>query len=735
MRVPHLALLLACAAALGGCPGTPTTAAGKGKASPAPIVAGFHTGRVVDVAGSPVAGLLVRGYIISDVGGGLTGLVRVPIVSTSGSGVVGNNGAAYHVAADDGPVSATTGADGTFTLKAPVGSHLNLEAAKSDELKAFQPDVAPEAHDLTLQLAPTGAIAGVVKASTAGVTKLLGVDVFIPGSSYVAKTAEDGHYTLDHVPVGLFPLVASKAGLGQAIVKDVKVASKQTTAAPDLILTVVPPAIAAVTPANGPVGTTVTLTGEHFGADAGDLLDVKFAGTSAIKPERVDEHTIKVKVPEGAATGGLVVTVAGIPSNDIRFPVVKRIDLPSDRPGQPLDLALHGSRTLLPTVLDTDGKAVDKPALTWTAEGAVSVDATGKITGMTEGSGTVTVHAGSLDATSPVKVAGLLAGIQAFGAIPDRQGVDSLSGPAIDAEGGVWALLVHVQFGSPANSYSKLFHLAPGGAAPVADGPALDGLSNQVGTDGQGHILVASGNKLLRFGADGKAVELPGSGSVLLNEPRAITGDAVGNVYVVASHPPVGSKFKPDLVLCKVDATGAVTALAGGEQGYMDGKGTAARFYSPVAIAADAAGLVYMIDQTSVRRIAADGSVSLVAGVPLEASVNGPGLFLPPFSPLGSKDGTGAAASFTNPNGLVVEPATGQLLVADRGWLRRIVPGTGVVTTWLGSDAPPAEPTAAETFVGLASVGAFKFGVALAKDGTLWTYQDGPVRVRLGAGL
>jgi sugar lactone lactonase YvrE len=140
--------------------------------------------------------------------------------------------------------------------------------------------------------------------------------------------------------------------------------------------------------------------------------------------------------------------------------------------------------------------------------------------------------------------------------------------------------------------------------------------------------------------------------------------DAAGNVYVTELN---GHTIR------KITPAGVVSTLAGafGQAGSSNGTGTAARFRSPSAITADAAGNLYVADTGNhlVRKVTLAGVVSTVAG-----------------SGTGSADGTGAAATFNQPEGIAFDAASGRLYVADSGnnKIRQIASG-GVVTTLAGS--------------------------------------------------
>ena len=141
--------------------------------------------------------------------------------------------------------------------------------------------------------------------------------------------------------------------------------------------------------------------------------------------------------------------------------------------------------------------------------------------------------------------------------------------------------------------------------------------------------------------------------------------DGAGNLYV-------GDGYTIRKV---VTATGAVTTIAGapGQEGSTDGVGAAARFYGSGGIASDGAGNLYVTDTSNdtIRKfVIATGAVTTIAGKPLYT---------------GSDDGTGAAARFAGPAGIVADGA-GNLYVVDmvNCTIRKVVIATGAVTTIAG---------------------------------------------------
>ncbi len=76
-----------------------------------------------------------------------------------------------------------------------------------------------------------------------------------------------------------------------------------------IVLTAATPTISGFTPTSGPVGTSVTITGTNFSATAASN-SVKFNGTTATVTSST-ATSISTKVPPGATTGKITVTVAG----------------------------------------------------------------------------------------------------------------------------------------------------------------------------------------------------------------------------------------------------------------------------------------------------------------------------------------------------------------------------------------------------------------------------------------
>jgi sugar lactone lactonase YvrE len=152
----------------------------------------------------------------------------------------------------------------------------------------------------------------------------------------------------------------------------------------------------------------------------------------------------------------------------------------------------------------------------------------------------------------------------------------------------------------------------------------------------------------------GTASDLVGAAACAVGANGAIVGPGLAVPYGVAVLPSGGVVIADESnhVLRNVSLDGALSAFAGtGETGTSDGPRLMARFAHPVAVAADAAGDVFVSDYVAhrIRRVAADGTVTTVAG-------DGTG---------GFKDGPGAQAQFWGQEGLTVTPDGKTLYVAD----------------------------------------------------------------------
>jgi sugar lactone lactonase YvrE len=148
------------------------------------------------------------------------------------------------------------------------------------------------------------------------------------------------------------------------------------------------------------------------------------------------------------------------------------------------------------------------------------------------------------------------------------------------------------------------------------------------------------------------------------NSPTGIAVGTDGTVFVADTQ---------NSTIRKVTADGNVTTFAGvpGVMGSNDGNGTNAQFNAPQGIAVDSSGFVYVADtgNSTIRKISPSGSVSTLAGVAGYTNVF---------------DGIGTNAQFNHPQALAVDNG-GQLYIADTwNYTIRKITSDGNVTTLAG---------------------------------------------------
>jgi len=172
---------------------------------------------------------------------------------------------------------------------------------------------------------------------------------------------------------------------------------------------------------------------------------------------------------------------------------------------------------------------------------------------------------------------------------------------------------------------------------------------------------VTAGISLLAGGLGGRGAVDGATRDARLCFPGAMAQGADGTVYFVDCG-----------AIRAWSPNGVVSTVAGSrvsEIGERDGPAASARFNAVMGLAVDASGTIYGADPDSktLRRIAADGTVSTVAGSPGDSR---------------AVDGKAAEARFLEPYSLVFDTA-GNLLIGDRHAIRQLSP-QGIVSTIAG---------------------------------------------------
>jgi sugar lactone lactonase YvrE len=199
-----------------------------------------------------------------------------------------------------------------------------------------------------------------------------------------------------------------------------------------------------------------------------------------------------------------------------------------------------------------------------------------------------------------------------------------------------------------------------------------------VAVDGSGNVYVSGANVILKLSSTGVISLLAGSPQFLngfadgplaqaqFNSPLGLAVDGSGNLYVADGGNHAVRKISPSL--------GVVSTLAGDppQFGFADGTGSAARFEQPTGVALDSSGNVFVTDSGgafTVRKVTPGGVVTTIAGT---------------AGAIGFADGTGGAAQFNALNGIAIDSA-GNLYVTDDTNTIRKVTAAGVVTTLAGT--------------------------------------------------
>lgn len=153
-----------------------------------------------------------------------------------------------------------------------------------------------------------------------------------------------------------------------------------------------------------------------------------------------------------------------------------------------------------------------------------------------------------------------------------------------------------------------------------------------------------------------------------LNSPAGLCYDSAGNFYIADQN---------NNIIRKVDTAGAITTVAGtGEQGF-DGDGgaaTQATLDSPVGVAIDASGNLYISDTKNqrVRKVSTSGTISTIAGTGT-AGFSGDG-------------GAATLAMISLPTAIAVD-GSGNVYFADsnNNRVREIVAASGLIQTVAGN--------------------------------------------------
>ena len=191
-------------------------------------------------------------------------------------------------------------------------------------------------------------------------------------------------------------------------------------------------------------------------------------------------------------------------------------------------------------------------------------------------------------------------------------------------------------------------------------------------------LLLASGSRLSVPGA-GAPTALPSGGNVAFSASAWVKCPAPSNSLAavlawgsVGDAQGVASPGAAALVVGAMTNFASVSTLAGGNRGFIDGLGAAARFSSPQGIATDRNGDFILADGSNnrIRKLTKLGAVTTIAGTGVASFSDGASL---------------SVAAFSAPSSVALVPSSGVVVISDSGNHRiRLLSPSGVVTTLAG---------------------------------------------------
>ncbi len=213
-------------------------------------------------------------------------------------------------------------------------------------------------------------------------------------------------------------------------------------------------------------------------------------------------------------------------------------------------------------------------------------------------------------------------------------------------------------------------------ATPVSAKDAPIGVPLGVASDANGNQYFTSVNSLFKIDADGVLTRVAGNGrgtfagddgpasAAQLFQPRGLAISATAGIYIADS---LNGRVR------RIDPDGEITTVAGGGSGTIqNGVAATSVAMTPVGVALDAGGLLYIATPSQILRLSTEGTITILAGG--GASIPGDG-------------GPATSAQLLVVTGVAVDNA-GRTYISEAGANRiRRVSG-GLITTVAGTGSP-----------------------------------------------
>jgi hypothetical protein len=261
-----------------------------------------------------------------------------------------------------------------------------------------------------------------------------------------------------------------------------------------------------------------------------------------------------------------------------------------------------------------------------------------------------------------------------------------------------------------------------------------------VAVDGNGDVFIAdtSNNRIREVNPSGIITTVAGGGNnglgdggpatnAQLGTPTGLAVDGSGDLFIADSANRRIREVSPAGIIRTIAGTGTFGFSGDG------GPATNAQFTSPIGVAVDSSGDVFIADRDNnrIREVSPSGVITTFAGI---------GPSFPSFGGLSGDGGPATNAQLNDPTGVVVD-GSGDVFIADRDNNRiREVSPSGIITTIAGSGSTGFGSAFSGGFSGDGGPATnaqlnFPFGVAVDGSGDVFIADLGNNLIRKVSGL